>query len=149
MGRTPPEVVERLIAGVPAREWSALPYLYAEDAVVEQPMALPKAVQLVGRTALAQHFAAAARLPLQMRADNVVLHETSDPEVVVAEFDYDARNTDTGATFTVANVFVVRVRDGLIVASRDYSNQVLFAAAFGRIDALADRLRGDFATGAA
>jgi uncharacterized protein len=52
---------------------------------------------------------------------------------VVAEFDYRARNTATGASFTVANVFVVRVRDGLIVESRDYSNHVMFAAAFGRL----------------
>jgi uncharacterized protein len=145
MEPTPLEVVQRLIAGVPAREWRSLPYLYAEDAVVEQPMALPKPIRLVGRAALAEHFAAAAQLPLELRATNIVLNDTSDPEVVVAEFDYEARNTDTGASFTVANVFVMRVRHGLIVASRDYSNHVLFAAAFGRIDALADRLRDDLA----
>jgi uncharacterized protein len=145
MERTPREVVQRLIAGVPARDWSALPYLYAEDAVVEQPMALPRPVRLVGRAALVQHFAAASRLPLEMRATNVVLHDTSDSEVVIAEFDYDARNVASGTRFTVANVFVVRVRHGLIVTSRDYSNQVLFAAAFNRIDGLADRLRAEFA----
>lgn len=144
MERTPREVVQRLIAGVPAREWSALPQLYAEDAVVEQPMALPRPVRLVGRTELERHFAAAAQLPLEMRAVNVVLHDTSDSEVVVAEFDYEARNTATGARFTVANVFVVRVRGGLIVTSRDYSNQVLFAAAFNRIEALAHRLQAEF-----
>jgi ketosteroid isomerase-like protein len=132
MEPTPREVVQRLIAAVPAREWDALPHLYAEDAVVEQPMALPEPVRLVGRSALARHFAAAAKLPLEMRTSNVVLHDTAEAEVVVAEFDYDARNTETGATFTVPNVFVVRVRRGLIVNSRDYSNHVLFAIGLGR-----------------
>jgi ketosteroid isomerase-like protein len=145
MDPTPRAVVQRLIAGVPERKWSTLPYLYAEDAVVEQPMALPRPIRLVGRTALARHFTAAAQLPLRLRATNVVLHSTSDPEVVVAEFDYEARNTATGVGFTVANVFVVRVRNGLIVSSRDYSNQVLFAASFNRIDGLLDGLRAEFA----
>jgi ketosteroid isomerase-like protein len=144
MERTPREVVQQLIAGVPAREWAALPHLYAADAVVEQPMALPRPVRLVGRAELERHFAAAARLPLEVRAINVVLHDTSDSEVVVAEFDYAARNTATGAAFTVANVFVVRVRHGLIVSSRDYSNQALFAAAFNRIEGLAHQLRAEF-----
>jgi ketosteroid isomerase-like protein len=144
MKRTPREVVQRLIEGVPAREWAALPQLYAEDAVVEQPMALPRPIRLIGRPELEQHFDAAAQLPLEMRAVNLVLHDTSDSEVVVAEFDYEARNTATGATFTVANVFVVRVRHGLIVASRDYSNQVLFAAVFNRIEGLAHQLQAEF-----
>jgi ketosteroid isomerase-like protein len=143
MERTPREVVQQLIAGVPAREWAALPHLYAADAVVEQPMALPRPVRLVGRAQLERHFAAAAQLPLEMRAVNVLLHDTADSEVVVAEFDYEARNTATGATFTVANVFVVTVRGGLIVTSRDYSNHVLFAAAFNRIDALASQLQAE------
>ena len=144
MERTPREVMQCLIAGVPAREWSALPGLYADDAIVEQPMALPRPVRLVGRSAIARHFAAAAQLPLEMRASNVVLHDTSDSEVVIAEFDYEAHNTTSGARFTVANVFVVRVHQGLIVTSRDYCNQVLFAAAFDRIDSLADQLRASF-----
>ena len=141
MQPTPGEVVQQLIEGVPARRWEALPDLYADAAVVEQPMALPQPVRLEGRGALAQHFAAAARLPLEMRAENVRLHVTEDPEVVIAEFDYRARNTETGEEFSVANVFVVRVRDGLIVESRDYSNHVMFAAAFGRMAALAEHMQ--------
>jgi ketosteroid isomerase-like protein len=139
--RTPREVVHLLIEGVPARSWEALPALYARDAVVDHPMQLPAPARIAGRDALARHFEAAARLPLEMRATDVRVHDTSDPEVVIAEFDYRARNTRTGADFTVANVFVVRVRDGLIVESRDYSNHVLFAAAFGRLPAVAEQLQ--------
>jgi len=142
VGESPREILERLIAWVPAQRWDELPNLYAPDAVVEQPMGLPGPVRIEGREALARHFQSAAKLPLQMRAANVVIHETADEEVVVGEFDYLARNTSSGAEFTVANVFVVRVRGGLIVQSRDYSNQVMFAAALGRLGALAEELTG-------
>jgi uncharacterized protein len=108
--------------------------------VVHHPMQLPVPVKIEGRRALAEHFRRAAQLPLEMTAENVMIHETVDPELVVAEFDYRARNTATGGSFTVVNVFVVRVREGLIVESRDYSNHVMFAAAFGRLHAVADRL---------
>jgi uncharacterized protein len=143
MTRTPTEVVEQLIKGVPARRWDTLPDLYAPDAVVHHPMQLPVPVKIEGRRALAEHFQRAAQLPLAMTAENVLIHQTADPELVVAEFDYRARNTATGERFTVANVFVTRVRDGLIVESRDYSNHVMFAAAFGRLHAVADQLAQD------
>ena len=48
--------------------------------------------------------------------------ETADPEVVVAEYDY-VIETDV-QTVTVASIQVVRVRDGLIVESRDYHDHV-------------------------
>ena len=136
---TPRDVLIRLIEGVPAGRWDELPTLYAENATVEQPMALPEPVRLVGREALAAHFAAAGRLPLRMQARNIVIHETDDPEVVVGEFDYACEHLHTGQRFTVANVFLVRVRDGLIVASRDHTDHARFAAAFGRLDAIAKR----------
>jgi uncharacterized protein len=140
MKRSPDDAVRALVNGVPNGEWDALPELYALDAVVEQPMALPKPLRLEGREAIARHFAAAASLPLKMRAENLVVHRGADPEIVVAEFDYAVRHRDTGAQFNVANVFVVRVRDGLIVESRDYSNHVMFAAGFGRVHDVAEQL---------
>lgn len=107
----PTDVVLALLDGVSARRWSELPELYAEDAIVEHPLA---GSTLRGRGELAEHFRRAAHHTPPMRADAVVLHETTDPEVVIAEFAY------VGDGFTVPAVFVVRVRDGLILASRDY-----------------------------
>jgi ketosteroid isomerase-like protein len=137
---SPRDVLEQLIEGVPARRWAELPDLYHEDAVVEQPMALPRPVRLTGRRELAEHFAAASRLPLEMRAVDVVVRETTDPAIVVGEFAYDCLNEVTGRRFRVPNVFVVEVRDGLIVRSRDYTQHALFAWAFGRLDAVARRI---------
>jgi ketosteroid isomerase-like protein len=56
--------------------------------------------------------------------------------VVIAEFDYHGRVTTTGHTFRVANIQVLRVRDGRIVSSRDYHDHLALAAAVGRLQGL-------------
>jgi ketosteroid isomerase-like protein len=130
----PRDVFERLISGISAGQWRELASLYAEDAVVEQPFAVPSAPhRLEGREAIHAHFSAAAGRPLEMTARILAVHETVDPEVVIAEFDYDVRITTTGRTFTVTNVQVLRVRDGLIVATRDYHDHLALAHETGRL----------------
>ncbi|MGI5330700.1 nuclear transport factor 2 family protein [Actinomadura nitritigenes] len=125
---TPRAVLQRLIDGVTARRPDGLPQLYAEDAVVVHPFARP-ASRLEGREALREHFAQLETLPVEMTARNVVVHQTADPEVIVAEFEYAGRNTETGRDFVVPNVFVMRVRDGRIVESRDYAHHQAFEEA--------------------
>ena len=68
-----------------------------------------------------------------MKARNMIVHDTSDPEVVVAEWDYDGQVTTTGRSFQVSNIQVSRVRDGRIVLSRDYHNHVVLAEVMGRL----------------
>ena len=126
---SPREVIERLLAGIAAGATPALAELYAESAVVELPFAQPGGLRLVGREQLAQHFARAGRAPFRLRPTNVKLHRTTDPEVVVAEYDYQGEMTSTGREFVVANVQIVRVRDGLIVSSRDFHDHAGMAAA--------------------
>jgi uncharacterized protein len=133
---TPREVFERLVHGVAGERWDELPGLYAEDTVVTHPFAGP-AEPLVGREALRRHFAAAPALGLRMAVRDVVVHETADPEVIVAEFAYEGVVTATGRPFRIANVFVLRVRDGLVVESRDYADHLALAAATGRLSSLA------------
>jgi uncharacterized protein len=142
---TPREVLARLVDGVTHGRWDELPGLYAEDAVVTHPFDR-SAGPLAGREALRRHFAAAAGMDLELTARDVVVHETTDPEVVIGEFAYEGRITTTGRAFTVRNVFVLRVRDGLIIESRDYADHLAFAAATGRLDALA-AVRTGTATG--
>lgn len=126
---SPREVMERLLAGIAAGVTPALAELYAESAVVELPFAQPGGLRLVGREQLAQHFARAGRAPFHLRPTNVKLHQTTDPEVVVAEYDYHGDITSTGRKFVVANVQIVRVRDGLILNSRDFHDHAGLAAA--------------------
>ncbi|TDD85226.1 nuclear transport factor 2 family protein [Actinomadura rubrisoli] len=125
---SPRAVFLRLIDGVTARRPEGLPRLYSEDAVVVHPFAAP-ASRLEGREALREHFARLGTLPVEMQARNVVVHQTADPEVIVAEFEYAGRNTETGRAFVVPNIFVLRVRNGRIVESRDYADPRAFEGA--------------------
>ncbi|RSM76685.1 hypothetical protein DL991_25150 [Amycolatopsis sp. WAC 01375] len=68
-----------------------------------------------------------------------MIHETLDPEVVIGEFDYQGTASDS-AEFRVTTIFVLRVRDGLIVESRDYADHLAISAATGRLDDLFARL---------
>lgn len=142
LGRaTPRQVVERLIDGISNGSWLELDELYAEDAVVDYPFALPTPRRLQGRPAIRRYFAAVAKAPLELRAHNVVVHETKDPEVVIVEYDYDALATATGQSFQVTNIQVSRVRDGRIVSSRDYHDHVALADATGQLSDVLSAIR--------
>jgi uncharacterized protein len=136
----PRETFDQLLSGIGERRWNDLAGLYAEDAVVDMPMMAPDPVRLKGREEVAAHFANAARMPLELSPHNVIVHTTTDPEVIVAEFDAEVRDTATGRAITVANVQVLRVRDGLIVSTRDYHDHLRLAALAGRAGQLAAAL---------
>src|SRR5262245_41346173 len=105
--------IERLLAGIGEGRWSELADLYAPDVVVEQPMRPPRRLRIEGRDEVRRHFEAAAGGGFTIHPTNVVIHQTLDPELVIAEFEYELRYGDR--TTTSANVQVMRVRDGLIV----------------------------------
>jgi uncharacterized protein len=127
--QSPRRVVESLLAGIAAGPNAALAELYAPDAVVDIVFARPGGLRLEGRAALAEHFARVARTPLRLTPEHVVFYETVDPELVIVEYDYRGEGTETGRTFVASNVLIVRVRDGLILTSRDYHDHGAIAAA--------------------
>lgn len=118
---TPREVFARLSGGIGRGEWATLGSLYAVDAEVSMPFD-PRRTRLHGRDEVARHFAAAADLPITLNPDNVRIHDTSDPEVIVAEYDY------TGPDFRIPNIQVLRIRNGEIIESRDYHDHATLAA---------------------
>jgi ketosteroid isomerase-like protein len=132
---SPRDVVTALMQGISDGAWDGLHDWYAEDAVVEYPFALPAPTRLEGRQAIRDYFALAARSPLRLRLRDMVVHETADPEVVVAEWTYDGEGAN-GRAFQVANIQVTRVRAGKIVASRDYHNHFVLTEAMGRLPRL-------------
>jgi ketosteroid isomerase-like protein len=139
---SPRAVVGRLLDGIANGAWSDLHRLYAPGAVVDYPFGLPAPSRLDGLPAIQRYFAGVSRAPLSLRARDVVVHETADPEVVVVEWTYDGTVTNTGRTFEVANIQVTRVRDGLIVASRDYHNHFVLAEVTGRLPTVLAALGG-------
>ena len=104
---------------------------FAEDAVVEFPFSVEPAVppRVEGRESIQK---VAAALGERFRRDgrrlrrfeNLIVHETTDPEVLVVEFealgDGEAHaNGDSGA-FRLPDIQVWRVRDGRVQSMRDY-----------------------------
>jgi ketosteroid isomerase-like protein len=140
-GASPREVVLKLLASVCEGKWDDLAALYAEDAVVTHAHEIPLPTRHEGRAQLAAHFAHGKSLPLALQARNIVIHETADPEVVVAEFDYLARVTTTNRSVQISNAQVLRIRDGLIVQSHDYSNRFAIAHALGALPEMLAKLQ--------
>lgn len=124
---TPREVFERgqQLLLQPRLDADALADQYAPDGVFEAPFAPPgPARRMEGREAiraLYHHAAQSADRP-QFEIRSVFVHETTDPEVIVTEFDVHARDARTGAEYSFANLQVITVRDGKIVHLRDYWN---------------------------
>ena len=77
------------------------------------------------------------------RFEPVILHvhRTADPEVVVTEYRYEG--SADGRPVLITNILVTRVRDGVIVESRDYADHIAAARAFGRLPALAATLTAE------
>jgi ketosteroid isomerase-like protein len=121
---TPSIIVDRLLRDITSGEWDRLPSLYAPNAVVELPFAGAGGTRLTGREEIAAHFERARHAPFALRLTQLMIHETTDPEVVVAEYMYDATSTTNERSTRLANIQVVRVRGGLIVSSRDYHDRV-------------------------
>jgi ketosteroid isomerase-like protein len=139
----PQEVVEQLLDGISNGRWEVLHGLYAEDAVIEYPFALPAPRRLEGRPAIRRYFEAVAQLPLQLRVRDVVVQPTTAPGVLVVEYGYDGLVTEIGRSFRVANIQVTTVQDGLITNSRDYHDHLRLAAATDQLTPLLPRLTVD------
>jgi ketosteroid isomerase-like protein len=118
---TPTQIFERLSEGIGSGDWSKLHLLYAEDASVEIPFMMPAPVRIHGREQVREHF---ARFDGQvsLRPRDVRVHETLDPTVIVAEWNYEVKGVQ------LPNIQVLRVRDGLIAETRDYHHHAALAA---------------------
>ena len=127
MSDSPRAVFERFLTASLDSDLGKLADFYAEDVVIEMPFApegVPKRSE--GREPLRARLSSfAGRRPWTFdKIDSVVVHETTDPEVIIAEYDIHATVIATGEPLVLSYVMVITVRDGLIVHSRDYSNSL-------------------------
>lgn len=137
------EGVSRVMAGGLSKEekeaeFDRLASLYAEETDVRHPFAPLGDTPLRTRAELRHHFSDGPAWEVERFEPVGRIHETADPEVVIYEFSY-VGSVD-GRDFAVPCIFVVRVRDGVIVESRDYVDHVGMARVFGRLDELATAL---------
>ncbi|MGW4524952.1 nuclear transport factor 2 family protein [Amycolatopsis sp. NPDC004378] len=138
----PRDVFAALSDGISEGRFGDLSALYAEDTVVEHPQAVPRPTRIEGREAVHERFTGALAGAYRLKRKNVVVHETTDPEVIVAEYAYDAESVETGRTIPTNNIQVLRVRDGLIVHSRDYHDYLRLAVIRDGVDQLVKAYEG-------
>jgi ketosteroid isomerase-like protein len=129
---SPTEIFHRLVDAVAERRQSEIvDECYADDVVVEHPFMIPEPTTTKGREQLRERMRNVENLPITMEIADVVVHETADPEVIVGEFESRITSKQTGKRITTSNIMVLRVRNGLIVSSRDYHNHALLAEFIG------------------
>jgi ketosteroid isomerase-like protein len=139
---SPSQVFLALVHGVAEGRWEELPRLYAEQTHVVHPFDPLRPAALRTREELREHFAPAGPDPTwPRRAAGITIHQTTDPEVIVAEFEYQGTVAGTGEKFALPGIFVLRVRNGEIVSSRDYFDHLAAARARGQLDALIAAVR--------
>ncbi|GHD78629.1 hypothetical protein GCM10010317_098230 [Streptomyces mirabilis] len=131
------EVLDRLLRLTATGPTEEMADVFSEDAVFEMPFLPPGAPQQeAGREAFRAHLQAGAGLLEFDSVNKVRIHETSDPEVVVAEYRLHGRVLATGKQFAFDIVMIARIRGGLIIWSRTYSNPLDGAIAFDTVDDL-------------
>jgi ketosteroid isomerase-like protein len=103
--------------------------LFAPDGYIEwpyRPAGIPGRVE--GREQIRAFLTAQANGLVRFdEYRNTVIHETTDPEVVIIEYDAHGTVIPTGAPFHQTIIAVLRIRDGLVVSYRDYLNPLVLA----------------------
>ncbi|GAB3960521.1 nuclear transport factor 2 family protein [Actinoallomurus acanthiterrae] len=141
----PLQVFERFRGRVLAGEWGVWTDR-SDDITIELPCALPgRPRRFHGGAEFAAHTEASrAALPVRFEEfRDVVVHETTDPEVIVVEYTMAGTVTTTGRSASAPFVLVLRVRDGRVLLWREYQNVLAIAEALGTADALLAGVAGD------
>jgi ketosteroid isomerase-like protein len=125
------EIFERYIyAGAITRNPDAIAAMFTEDGVYDAPL-VPDGHplrRLVGRDAIRTGTSVYHQQPTYQGTLNVertayVLHDTSDPDVFIAEMDV-AFDEAEGRRTTMSLVQIFRLRDGQIAMLRDYFSEL-------------------------
>jgi uncharacterized protein len=133
------QVAERLLQATTGSDPGEIADCYAPAVVIEMPFAVaplyPDRIETT-REELRARFRAGTAVRRYRRLSDVTIHETADPEVVIAEYELHGELTATGEPFSQRFAMVMTVRDGQIVHSRDYTNPVTGARLLGRVPEL-------------
>ncbi|AXB47037.1 nuclear transport factor 2 family protein [Amycolatopsis albispora] len=108
--------------------------LLAEDAVVETPFSPPGHPRRFDGKAEFVAFAERTRGELPIRFDecrNVTVHETTDPDRIVVEYELAGTVLPAGQSASAAFIGVLRVRDGRITHWREYQNTLAITEFLG------------------
>ncbi|MFC7619670.1 nuclear transport factor 2 family protein [Microlunatus sp. GCM10028923] len=119
---TPRRLLERSQELFLSKDLDAFADLFAEDGTHELPFAPPGVpAHLRGREPIRRYLTSITTTPLEITEfRDLVVHDTADPEVIIAEYEAAGVVTATGRPYSVRYVQLLRARDGEIVTWRDY-----------------------------
>ena len=97
--------------------------LWAEDGVMEFPFAPPGyPSRLEGRAAIEEYLRDYPEMLDIQGFPAQVVHQSTNPDVVIAEFDAEGVVVATGKPYRFSYIAVITLLDGEIVSYRDYWN---------------------------
>lgn len=99
--------------------------MMAEDFVMEFPYARPgMQPRIEGREAVVAYLMTVAGSVSVDTVDNVVVHQTADPEVVIVEFEAHGRAPKVDEPYDQRYISVIRARGGRMIHYKDYWNPI-------------------------
>jgi ketosteroid isomerase-like protein len=132
---TPGEIFDHMRAHWLANRPTYEGELLADDVVIETPFAAPGHPTRTEGKQRVLEYTQAGRAAFPVRFDdcrNVVVHETTDPEVIVVEYELVGTHTTTGITASAPFIGVLRTRDGKLAHWREYQHTLAIAQAVGQ-----------------
>ncbi|MFG1610478.1 nuclear transport factor 2 family protein [Actinoplanes sp. NPDC049265] len=129
MTATSREVVERILRAGREQDTETFVRLFAPDGYVEwpyRPAGIPGRVE--GRDQIRTFLTAQANGLVKFdEYRDTVIHETTDPQVVIVEYEAHGTVIPTGAPLHQTIIAVLRIKEGLVVSYRDYLNPLVLA----------------------
>ncbi|WP_433518892.1 nuclear transport factor 2 family protein [Nonomuraea sp. CA-143628] len=139
----PHELVKHALKLLVSKDMSAFAGLWAETGAMEFPFAPPGYPQrLEGRAAIQEYLRGYPDILDIREITEQVVHQSVDPEVVIAEFTAAGIVVATGRPYSLRYIAVITVRDGEIQHYRDYWNPLAAAEVMGNSDELPTAFSG-------
>jgi uncharacterized protein len=133
------QTAERLLDAAIGADPGDMADFYAPSVVIEMPFAVPalypERIETTREELRARYRAGRAKRRYKSLS-NVVIHETTNPEVVIVEYELHGEFTETGEPFSMRFLMILTIRDGQIVHSTDYSNPIARARFIGKVPEL-------------
>ncbi|ABY23455.1 conserved hypothetical protein [Renibacterium salmoninarum ATCC 33209] len=109
--------------------------LWSRDGIIEFPFATANYPQRVeGRDAIENYLCDYPDLADVQTINDQTVHNTTDPDVVVVEFEVAGVVVRTGRPYQMRYIAVVTARDSEITRYRDYWSPQAAAEAFGGLE---------------
>lgn len=135
--RTAGELFAESLRLLLAKDMTGYARLWAADGVIEFPFAAANyPARLEGRAVIEDYLRGYPDLLDVQEITEQTVHQTSDPNVVVAEFEVAGMAVASGRPYRIRYVGVLAARDGQVVSYRDYWSPLAGAEILGGAEQL-------------